>query len=138
MIHVVICDNKTKELEKIINKERKILIRGNNSRRIPHSRIFVDDELYFVERNSYISNYHAIVKNAENYSKLTKEELDEIFDTYKNDLNLDDSEIKKWKKKCICIIKFDNLEHVNNIEIPKYNTLDDWLMFDSLEEMQKR
>ena len=138
MIHIVICDNKTKELEKIINKDRTILLRGNASRRIPHSRIFINDELYFVEKGKNISYYHAIVKNAESYSKLTNMEIDELFDKYNDKLNLEESEIIKWKKKCLCIIEFENLENIEGLNIPNYTPLEDWIMVNSVEELNNR
>ena len=138
MIHIVICDNKTKELEKIINKDRTILLRGNASRRIPHSRIFINDELYFVEKGKNIAYYHAIVKNADSYSKLTNMEIEELFDKYSDKLNLEESEITKWKKKCLCIIEFENLENIEGLNIPNYTPLEDWIMVNSLDELNNR
>ncbi len=138
MIHFVICDNKTNELDKIINNKRKVLIRGHSSRRIPNSRIFVDDELYFVLKGENYSKYHAVVVDALSYSKLTKNEIDEIFDNYKDLLDLEKSEEEKWKKKCLCIIKFKDLKEIDEIKIPKYSSLCDWMMFESLEDLNKK
>lgn len=138
MIHIVICDNKHNELEKIVNGERTILLRGSASRRIPHSRIFINDELYFVEKGSNEALYHAHVTNAESYSKLTSMEIDKIFDTYKDKLNLCEEEINKWKKKCICVIEFDNLENIEPINIGNYTPLEDWIMINDLSELLNR
>ena len=137
VIHIVICDNKTKELEKIINKERTILLRGSVSRKIPHSRIFINDELYFVEKGENISYYHAIVNNTNFYSKLTNEEIESIFEKYKDDLKLDLIEEKKWKKKCITVIEFNELEKIDGLEIPNYTALEDWIMINDLDELKK-
>lgn len=138
MIHIVICDNKTKELDKIINKERTIILRGSATRRIPNSRIFINDELYFVNKGENKSYYHAIVTNADSYKALTKMEIDEIFDKYKDKLNLCDQEEKKWKKKCVCLIEFKDLEKIDGIDIPNYSSLEDWIMVNSLEELNTR
>ena len=138
VIHIVICDNKTKELDKIINKERTILLRGNNTRRIPNSRIFVNDELYFVEKGENISYYHAIVKNAESYRGLTTIEIDRIFSKIEDKLNLSEIEEKKWKKKCLCVIEFDNLEKIDGLNIPHYTPLEDWIMVNSLDELKEK
>lgn len=138
MIHIVICDNKYNELNKIINKERTILLRGSASRRIPHSRIFINDELYFVEKGSNTAYYHAVVTNAESYSKLTSMELHDMFEKYSNNLNLCEEEITKWKKKCLCIIEFDNLEKIEGLNIPNYTNLEDWIMVNSLDELNDR
>ena len=138
MIHIVICDNKTKELDKIINKERTIILRGSATRRIPNSRIFINDELYFVNKGENKSYYHAIVTNADSYKALTKMEIDEIFVKYKDKLNLCDQEEKKWKKKCVCLIEFKDLEKIDGIDIPNYSSLEDWIMVNSLEELNTR
>ena len=138
MIHIVICDNKNKELEKIVSGERTILLRGSASRRVPHSRIFINDELYFVEKGSNEAMYHAHVTNAESYSKLTSMEIDKIFDENCDKLNLCDEEINKWKKKCICVIEFDNLESIEPVNIGNYTPLEDWIMVNDLSELKTR
>ena len=138
MIHIVICDNKTKELDKIINKERTILLRGSSIRRIPNSRIFVNDELYFVEKGEHKSYYHATVTNADSYRDLTEIEIDRIFNKLNSKLNLTESEEKKWKKKCLCVIEFNNLENINGLNIPNYTPLEDWIMVNDLNELKNR
>ena len=138
MIHIVICDNKDNELEKLINKERTMLIRGSATRRIPHSRIFINDELYFVKKGENVSKYYAKVLNADSLSKLTNEDIDNIFDKYKDKLNLSNNEEKKWKKKCICLIEFDEVKEIEEITIPSYNNLEDWIMINNLNELKTR
>ena len=133
LVHIVICDNKEKELEKLINKERTILIRGSATRRIPHSRIFINDELYFVNKGENVSKYHAKVLNAESLSKLTNDEIDNIFNKYKDKLNLSLNEEKKWKKKCLCIIEFDSVKEIEEVSIPNYTNLEDWIMVNELK-----
>ena len=85
-----------------------------------------------------IAYYHAIVKNADSYSKLTNMEIEELFDKYSDKLNLEESEIIKWKKKCLCIIEFDNLESIEGLNIPNYTPLEDWIMVNSLDELNNR
>lgn len=138
VIHIVICDNKENELEKLINKERRILLRGSATRRIPHSRIFINDELYFVKKGSNVSKYCAKVKNADSLSKLTNDDIESIFEKYKEQLNLSKNEEKKWKKKCLCIIEFDEVKEIEEIDIPNYTNLEDWIMVNSLEELKLR
>ena len=138
MIHIVICDNKDSELEKIIKKERTVLLRGGASRRIPHSRIFVNDELYFLEKGSNVSCYHAVVKDATNYSKLINSEINEIYDKYKDKLNLSKKEENKWLNKCMCVIEFDNIEECDEITIPNYTNLEDWIMINDLSELNNK
>ena len=135
MIHIAICDNKTNELEKLINKERTILLRGNNTRRIPNSRIFINDEIYFVKKGEYKSCYHAIVTNADSYRDLTSIEIDRLFDKLKDKLKLTLTEENKWKKKCICVIEFKEFKQIPEIPIPKYSPVTDWIMVNDLTEL---
>ena len=138
MIHIVICDNKEKELDKIINKERTLLLRGGVSRKIPHSRIFINDELYFVEKGSNVSNYHAVVSDAINYSKLINSEINDIYSNYKDRLKLSKKEENKWLKKCMCLIEFTDLNECEAINIPNYTNLEDWIMVNEIEELNNR
>ena len=52
MVHLVYCDNKSKELEKIVDGSKTMVIRGAAGRKIPHSRVFKDEELYFMEKGT--------------------------------------------------------------------------------------
>lgn len=137
MIHIVICDNKTKELDKIINGERTMLLRGSTTRRVPNSRIFINDELYFVNKGENVSYYHALVTNAESYRGLTEIEIDRIFDKISDKLNLCDKEINKWRKKCLCTIEFTDLKKIDGLNIPDYPPVTDWIMINNLNELYK-
>lgn len=50
MVHLVYCDDKTKELSKILEGNKTMIIRGAVGRKIPHSRVFKGEELYFMEK----------------------------------------------------------------------------------------
>ena len=115
-----------------------MLMRGSVSRKIPHSRIFINDELYFVEKGENKAYYHAEVTNSNFYSKLTSEEIENLVTKHENNLKLTEPEEKKWKKKCITIIEFNNLEKIEGIDIPNYTALEDWLMINDLNELQNR
>ena len=52
MVHLVYCDNKSKELDKIMNGTKSMIIRGAAGRKIPHSRVFKDEVLYFMEKGT--------------------------------------------------------------------------------------
>ena len=54
MVHVVYCDNAGKKgeriLDKIISGEKTMIIRSASGRKIPHSRVFEGETLYFMEK----------------------------------------------------------------------------------------
>lgn len=49
MVHLVYCDNKEKELVNILAGEKTIIVRGAAGRKIPHSRVFEGEELFFMD-----------------------------------------------------------------------------------------
>lgn len=112
MVHLVYCDNKSKELNKIIDGTKTMVIRGAAGRKIPHSRVFKDEIIYFMEKGTKTITAKAIVTNVENYIKLTEEEITNIIEKNNNKLKLTDKQKERWHKKCLCLIKFKNVETI--------------------------
>lgn len=56
MVHLVYCDNAGKSgervLDKILRGEKTMIVRGAAGRKIPHSRVFAGETLYFIEKGS--------------------------------------------------------------------------------------
>lgn len=52
MVHLVYCDDKSKELNKILDGSKTMIIRGAAGRKIPHSRVFKDEILYFMQKGT--------------------------------------------------------------------------------------
>lgn len=75
MVHLVYCDDKPKELSKILDGSKTMVIRGAAGRKIPHSRVFVSKELYFMEKGSKKITAKAVVKDVQNFAKLTDDEI---------------------------------------------------------------
>ncbi len=137
MVHIAVCDNKFNVLEKIKDGKKTMLIRGADGRKLPHSRVFVDDELYFFEKNSKAINYKARVLDVHNYTKLTNQEIDKILEDNKDKLALENKQQEKYKKKCLCLIEFDSFEEIDSIDFQLSRNTEDWVMAESLEELQK-
>jgi hypothetical protein len=51
MDNVVYVDAMEKELDLILDGDKKMIIRGASGRKLPYGRIFEGDELYFIENN---------------------------------------------------------------------------------------
>jgi len=69
MVHLVYCDDKEKELEKILDGTKTMIIRGAAGRKIPHSRVFEEERLYFMKKGSKKISAIATVKSVQNYVK---------------------------------------------------------------------
>lgn len=85
MVHLVYCDNAGKKGEKVLDKilagTKTMVVRGAAGRKIPHSRVFEGEKLYFMEKGSGLITATAIVKAVQNYVKLSDEEITNTLQT---------------------------------------------------------
>ena len=92
MVHLVYCDNIGKKGERILDKilagTKTMIVRGAAGRKIPHSRVFAGETLYFMEKGTAKITAKGIVKNVENYIKLSDEEILKILGENQSKLNL--------------------------------------------------
>ncbi|NLY21216.1 MAG: hypothetical protein GXZ08_08050 [Tissierellia bacterium] len=134
MVHLVYCDNKEKVLDKILSGKKTMLIRGAAGRKIPHSRVFKEDILYFMEKGSKKITAKSIVKEVQNYAKLKEEEISDILESNQNKLALSPSQKKRWHKKCLCLVEFHNLEEIEPLDFEHQGNMDDWLIIEKIED----
>ena len=135
MVHLVYCDNKEKVLEKILDRKKTMIIRGAAGRKIPHSRVFPDEILYFMKKGSKEITAKAKVIDVQNYVKLTDEEIINIIDKNQNKLNLSDKQKERWHKKCLCLIEFSDVQEISPLDFDHQGNMDDWLIIDKIEDV---
>lgn len=139
MVHLVYCDNTGKKGEKVLDKilsgRKTMIIRAAAGRKIPHSRVFSDESLYFLEKGSTQILVKAIVSNVQNLVKLSEEEIEENFTRYESKLNLTNKQRKRWHKKCMCLVEFSNVEEITPLEFEHQGNMDDWLIIDKIEDV---
>ena len=74
MVHLVYCDNQGKkgerDLDKIISGTKMMVVRGAAGRKIPHSRVFEGENVYFMENGTGKISAYAVVKSVQNHVKL--------------------------------------------------------------------
>ena len=139
MVHLVYCDNigKTGErvLDKILAGTKTMVVRGAAGRKIPHSRVFEGERLYFIEKGSASITATAIVKSVQNYVKLSEEEITRILSENSGKLNLSDKQMVRWHKKCLCLVEFENVEEITPIAFEHQSNMDDWLILQRIEDV---
>ena len=135
MVHLVYLDNKEKELEKILNKEKTMIIRSAAGRKIPHSRVHKGEVLYFMEKGSSTVTHKALVSHVENYVKLSEEEITSVLEINKEKLNLSKKQQKRWAKRCMVLIEFTNLEELSPLSFEHQGNMDDWLILEKIEDV---
>ena len=135
MVHLVYCDDKSKELDKILNKSKTMIIRGAAGRKIPHSRVFKDEILYFMEKGTKKITAKAIVTEVQNYVKLKDEEITNIIEQNNHKLLLTDKQKERWHKKCLCLVKFNQVKNIEPLAFDHQGNMDDWLILDKIEDV---
>ena len=135
MVHLVYCDDKSKELSKILDGSKTMIIRGAAGRKIPHSRVFKDEVLYFMEKGSKKISAKAVVSNVQNFIKLSDEEITKNIEDNNNKLQLTEKQKQRWHKKCLCLVEFENVEEINPLEFDRQNNMDDWLIIEKIEDV---
>ena len=135
MVHLVYCDDKEHVLEKIIDGSKRTVVRGAQGRKIPHSRVFPGEKLYFMKKGTIKITTTADVISVQNFIKLTDDEIDKILDENQNKLNLTDKQKLRWHKKCLCLVEFDNVCDIEPLDFDHQNNMDDWLIIDRIEDV---
>lgn len=138
MEHIVYTDKHKDELENIVSGKQTMIIRSNQSRRVPHSRVFKGETLYFTKKGSNEIKYTAEVKEVYNYNKVLNSQIDDIILKNKEQLMLEDNELDKYKKKCICIIEFENVKAVDKINIYPQASLVDWIILNDINDITQK
>lgn len=135
MVHLVYCDDKEKVLEKILDGSKTMIIRGAAGRKIPHSRVFEGEILYFMKKGTGKISAMATVVSVQNYVKLTEDEIVKTLLDNQNLLNLSNKQKERWHKKCLCLVKFKDVEEITPLEFDHQSNMDDWLIIEKIEDV---
>lgn len=134
MVHLVYCDDKSKELDKILSGSKTMVVRGASGRKIPYSRVHKDEILYFMQKGTKKVSAKARVINVENHVKLIDSEIEEKLSNPK--LNLTDKQKERWHKKCLVLIEFEDVEKIEpELDFLHQSNMDDWLIIEKIEDV---
>lgn len=101
--HLVYLDNEGKELEKMINGKKSMIIRGAAGKKSPlGGRAKEGDILYFVEKGGNMEVTHRGVLNkvVEKY-KMSPEESTVFIKSFDKELNLSEKQKSRWYGKSV-------------------------------------
>ncbi len=139
MVHLVYCDNMGKtgerDLDKIVSGAKTMVVRGAAGRKIPHSRVFDSETLYFMEKGTAKISATATVKSVQNYVKLREDEIAKILEDNQSKLNLSQKQKERWRKKCLCLVEFENVKQIEPLDFDHQNNMDDWLIIEKIEDV---
>jgi hypothetical protein len=139
MVHLVYCDNAGKKGEKVLDKilagTKTMIVRGAAGRKIPHSRVFEGERLYFIEKGSAEVTATAIVKEVQNFVKLSDEEITKTLADNQSKLSLSEKQKVRWHKKCLCLVEFENVKEISPLAFEHQGNMDDWLILEKIEDV---
>lgn len=135
MVHLVYCDDKEKVLEKIMDGTKTMIIRAAAGRKIPHSRVFEQETLYFMKKGTSKITATAQVKSVQNLVKLTEGQIFETLEQNQNKLNLSKKQQERWHKKCMCLVEFEEVKPIEPLDFDRQGNMDDWLIIEKIEDV---
>lgn len=112
-----------------------MVVRGAAGRKIPHSRVFEGERLYFMEKGSTKVTAAAAVKEVQNFVKLSDEEITKTLADNQSKLNLSDKQKVRWHKKCLCLVEFENVTEISPLDFEHQGNMDDWLILEKIEDV---
>ena len=139
MVHLVYCDNAgtkgNKVLDKIYSGRKTMVVRGAAGRKFPHSRVFAGELLYFMEKGTGVISAKAEVKEVQNFSRLSEEEITEILEINQPKLDLSEKQKVRWHKKYLCLVEFEKVESIQPLKFDRQGNMDDWLIIEKIEDV---
>lgn len=135
MVHLVYCDDKEKVLEKILDGSKTMIIRASAGKKIPHSRVFANEILYFMKKGTGKISATAKVKTVQNFVKLSEDEICETLEKNQSKLNLSKKQQDRWHKKCMCLVEFEHVKEISPLDFDHQGNMDDWLMIEKVEDV---
>lgn len=135
MVHLAYCDYQSKELTKILEGKKTMLIRGAAGRKIPHSRVFEGETIYLMEKGTKQITAKAKVTNVFNFVRLSDEEIINTIESNQDKLQLTDQQKKRWHKKCLCLVEFGDVERISPLAFDHQKNMDDWLIIEKIEDV---
>lgn len=140
MVHLVYCDNTGKSgervIDKILNGSKTMIVRGAAGRKIPHSRVYDGEMLYFMEKGTASISACATVKSVQNLVKLTENEITSVLAGNQNKLNLTSKQQERWHKKCLCLVEFEDVKAITPpLAFDHQGNMDDWLIIEKIEDV---
>lgn len=114
---------------------KTMIIRAAAGRKIPHSRVFEGEILYFMKKGTGKITAMGVVKEVQNYVKLTEEQINEVLQENQSKLNLSKKQQDRWRKKCICLVEFKDVKEIETLNFDHQGNMDDWLIIDKIEDV---
>ncbi len=137
--HLVYLNKEGKELEKLLRKEKTMIIRGAAGRKSPlGGRAKENDIVYFVETGGDMMVTHkGVLSKVIESEKMTPEESVAFIKQYEKELNLSQKQYERWAgKKYLAVYEIENIEEIEPFLYNRENNMDDWVITDDINKIK--
>ncbi|AMC92854.1 hypothetical protein AOC36_02295 [Erysipelothrix larvae] len=137
--HLVYLNAKAKELEKLVHKDKTMIIRGAAGRKCPlGGRAKVNDVIYFVETGGDMMVTHkGIISKVIESEKMTPDESIAFIKIYEQELNLSKDQYKRWAgKRFLAVYEISLLQEIEPFKYNRENNMDDWIITDDINKIK--
>lgn len=137
--HLVYLNKKAKELEKLINKEKTMIIRGAAGGKSPlGGRAKVNDVIYFVETGGdMVVTHKAVISKVIESEKMTQQESIAFVQKYEKELNLSKDQYDRWAgKRFLAVYEISNIEEIETFKYNRESNMDDWIITDDINKIK--
>lgn len=139
MDHVVFVEASSKELEKILDGSKTIILRGAAGRKLPYGKVNTGDTLYFINNNGEGAiKASATVQSVFNSEKMTPEESVNLIEKHEKALLLSEKQKVRFAgKRYIVLIEITKPKKIaaKNIDKSNFSNMDDWLPVGNIEDV---
>ena len=137
--HLVCLNKEGKELKKLLQGEKTMIIRGAAGKKSPlGGRAKVKDITYFVETGGDLTITHrGIISKVVESEKMTPEESIGFIKKYEKELNLSKKQYERWAgKKFLAVYEISKLEEIEPFKYNREKNMDDWIITDDISKIK--
>lgn len=137
--HLVYLNSKAKELQKLLDNEKTMIIRGAAGKKCPlGGRAKVNDTIYFVETGGDMMITHkGIISKVIESEKMTQEESIAFVGKYEKELNLSKDQYERWAgKKFLAVYEIAQLEEITPFKYNREKNMDDWMITEDINKIK--
>ena len=140
MDHIVYLDYKDKELDKLREGSKSMILRGAMGRKLPYGRVATGDRLFFIEnKGDGMVKASAAVSEVLNSDQLTPEESAAMLAKHQDRLQLGSGLMKRFGgKRYLVLITVSGFSEIAPFRIDRsaYGNMDDWLPVGDAERVK--
>lgn len=137
--HLVYLNKEGKELEKMLQCEKTMIIRGAAGKKSPlGGRAKAGDIAYFVETGGDLTITHkGTISKVVESAKMTIEESIEFINKYEKELNLSKKQYDRWAgKRYLAVYEISDLEKIEPFKYNREKNMDDWIITDDINKIK--